>query len=58
MRLFCECDNEWVIAISDLDRRNIIPLGQTHECHKCKFYKWNDADYENTMHDLKSMNEM
>lgn len=61
MKLFCECNSEWVIWWHDKTNRLVTGAGTSRKvsfglCRMCDFFFWIDADYENMMHDLKAMN--
>lgn len=62
MKLFCNCNSNWIISIDDkcTTRQIVTDMFQkgisARECEKCTYNPWIDADYENMMHDLKQMN--
>lgn len=65
MKLFCLCTIEWVIDFEPKSNRQ-IQANYTKDaaksdknqqyCLECGYWKWYDADYENMMFDLRSMN--
>ena len=68
MEKFCECDSEWEIVFSMVSNRQIqVNFTQENEkkpyyeiqpmeCSCCGYWYWYNADHENMMHDLQSMN--
>ena len=67
MKLFCNCNSDWKIRTNDEPKisRRIIQSNYTRDvedtwsikrCPNCSLYPWYDADYENTMFDLRNMN--
>jgi hypothetical protein len=64
MKIFCNCNSEWISSSSfnyhkkQQVQTNYIqndPHG-SEPCHKCDYWFWYDAVYENMMYDLKQMN--
>ena len=58
MKLFCECNSRWdrtEIGAPTHIRRQKLDM-PANECLKCGMCKWYEADRENMMFDLKSMN--
>lgn len=54
MKLFCGCTSEFdYLGLIGVNCRISVELPV---CKKCGFYLWVDADYENMMFDLKTMN--
>ena len=68
MKLFCNCNSSWCNGIAISTNRQIQTnlnkltlcyegyLGLGSSCLDCGYWNWYDADYENMMFDLKSMN--
>ena len=61
MKLFCNCNSKWITSLSPNASRQLVgPETRTGHtlggCPTCGLRYWIEADYENMMHDLKSMN--
>jgi len=56
MRLFCQCDSDWIIE-NILETKQQIINPSLIQCPICNYNYWYEAAYENMMFDLKRMNE-
>lgn len=60
MKIWCNCNSKFKSGgISEyfmLFGNRQVTKGAGKHCPYCTLFPWYDADYENMMHDLKSMN--
>ena len=62
MKLFCECNSEWISGQSSDPRFRFqsvqfIPKDDRMSCNICGYNCWIEPHYENMMFDLRRMNQ-